>query len=690
MDAAEVKKRINQLTKEINRHRELYHTHDAPEITDEAYDTLFRELEALEKKHPLLADTSSPTKMVGGTVLDKFSKVAHKHPQWSFDDVFNEEELESWCQRGKKILQKQGITENPSYVCELKIDGLKVILTYKKGLFALGATRGDGTVGEDITANISGVKSLPKKLTEPVDCVVVGEAWLSQESFTALNEERRKKGLALFANPRNAAAGSLRQLDTSITKKRNLQIFCYEIDELFINGQEVILGTQEEVISKLQKLGFPVNPHQKKAVSTEDIQVYYGEWQEKRERLPYELDGIVIKVNERTLQKALGYTGKSPRFGVAYKFPAEQTTSIIEAITWQVGRTGALTPVAQVRPVQIAGTTVSRASLHNYDEIRRLDIHLSDTVIIQKAGDIIPEVVQVLPKLRKKEAKKVTVPKKCPVCHFPVERGVTLSDATANVYCTNTLCPARQSAGLSHAVSRKALNIAGFGGKIGEQLLQSTLIQDIGDLFLLQKKDLLSLPRFQERSASNIISAIEGAKEVLAERLLFAFGIRFIGEETAELIIKYLQEKKGFFGAQDPNQFLQALEEVSQKGWEMIPGVGSRVAESLYLWAKQESQKTLFSKLQKAGVKVLWSIQKPTSQIFSGETWVLTGELNSFTRTEAGDIIKENGGKVAGSISQKTNFLLAGDAAGSKLQKARILNIPVVSEKDFLKRLKQI
>lgn len=688
MDAeVQAKKRITELTKEINRHRELYHTLDTPEISDQAYDSLVRELEDLEKQFPTLALRESPTNKVGAVVLEKFRKITHRHPQWSFDDVFSAEGLEAWCQRGKKILEKEGYTETPSYVCELKIDGLKVILTYKKGVFVSGATRGDGVVGEDITENLLVLESFPKKLKEEVDCIAVGEAWLHQDTFLALNREREKNGEPLFANPRNAAAGSLRQLDTSVTKKRKLEVFLYEIDELQKNGQKEEIATQQEVVQKLKSLGFPINENQVVAKNTKEIEAYYQAWAAKKDSVPYDLDGIVIKVNERHLQKVLGYTGKSPRFGVAYKFPAVQTTSILQAVHWQVGRTGALTPVASITPTKIAGTTVSRASLHNYDEIERLDVRIGDTVIIQKAGDIIPEVVEVVTALRPKKNKKITEPTNCPVCHSSVARGETLNDETASIYCTNGVCPARITAGLTHAVSRKALNIPGFGGKTGGQLLTSGLVQDIGDLYLLTKEEVLALPRFAEKSTENLIQAIAEAKAVPASRLLFALGIRFVGEETAILITDFVQKNYAPTENQKPTDFFTLLEQVSMSEWESINGVGIRVAESIVTWFDTKANQKIFEKLEKAGVQVLWAAPKKRTTLFSGETWVLTGELDSFTREEASDIIKENGGTVAGSVSGKTTYVLVGKDPGSKAKKARDLGIPTVSEAQFQQRL---
>lgn len=687
-EQAQVKKRIAQLTKEINRHRELYHTKDAPEISDQAYDSLLEELGSLEESFPDFALAESPVKKVGAVILESFQKVIHRYPQWSFDDVFDNESLEAWVARGLRILEKETRGKQPTYVCELKIDGLKVILTYEKGILISGATRGDGKIGENITENLLVVKSIPSKLTAPVDCVVVGEAWLGHDTFLALNQERAKEELPLFANPRNAAAGSLRQLDTSVTQKRNIQVFCYEIDELVRDGKMVHLDTQKEVLRELATLGFPTNPHQEVALSVADIENYYQKWITHKTSVPYDLDGIVIKVNERALQKTLGYTAKSPRFGVAYKFPAEQSTSILRSIHWQVGRTGALTPVATIDPTRIAGTMVSRATLHNYDEIMRLDVRIGDTLVIQKAGDIIPEVVEVVRALRTKEQKKILAPKKCPVCGLPVARGTTLDDETASIYCTNSSCPARVSAGLRHAVSRKALNITGFGGKTGEQLLASGLVNDIGDLYLLSLDQLLVLPRFAEKSTKNLIASIAQAKEVAPAKLIFAFGIRFVGEETAELAVSYIQKKNEYEGKHKPTELIQEMQKISILEWEAIDGVGIRIAESIHRWSQSKEVAGIFEKLEKAGVRVVWApLKKIKSNIFANQTWVLTGELDSFTRTEATAIIKENGGSVTGSVSSKTSFVLVGAEPGSKAKKAESLGVPLVTEVEFQQKI---
>jgi DNA ligase (NAD+) len=667
-DIQKIQKRIKDLVCEINAHRERYHTHDAPTISDEAYDALARELVSLEETYPEFHQENSPTKKVGGVILESFEKVVHQHPQWSFDDVFDGEGLQAWCDRNNKNLRKSGIEDVPNYVCELKIDGLKIIVTYQNGKLVQGATRGDGREGENITENLRALKAFPKTLTSPVTGIFVGEAWMSKETFTTLNEGRKKRGEAPLANPRNAAAGSLRQLDTRITRERDLGVFFYEIDSLE-EYQGVIPETQKEVLEKIQHLGLPVNPHQKFVKNPEEIEAYYTFWNQQKTSAQYDIDGIVIKVNQRPLQQILGYTGKAPRFGVAYKFPAEQTTSRVEEVVWQVGRTGALTPVAHITPTRVAGTTVSRATLHNIDEIERLGVRLGDTIILQKAGDIIPEVVSVLPGLRSGEEKKIVAPKICPICQSKVERAETLVEETASLYCTNS-------------ASRKALSIEGLGGKTGELLVESGLVQDIGDVYLLSQEDILSLPRFAEKSAANLYQAITRRKEILATEFLYSFGIRFIGEETAELLISYIQKQKG--SPREVGNFLKELQSVTLLEWESIDGVGTRVAASIFEWAASPETKVIFQKLERAGVTLFWPERHSAQGIFSGQTWVLTGELLSFTRAEATAIIKKNGGTVTSSVTKKTTTVLAGAKAGSKLTEAQKLGIRVLAEVDFV------
>ncbi|MDP3957106.1 MAG: NAD-dependent DNA ligase LigA, partial [bacterium] len=586
----QAKKRVKKLIREIDEHRKRYHTLDQPTISDEAYDSLVRELEGLEREFPKLRSVTSPTLRVGGESLKAFRKVKHALRQWSFDDVFDFEELKAWDQKLKRFLKKQseeGISLNTKYqtpnthieyVCELKIDGLKIVLSYEKGVLKQGATRGDGETGEEVTENLRTIGSIPLRLGRPVDAVVVGEAWLSQKEFVRINAERQAKDEALFANPRNAAAGSIRQLDPKVVASRKLDSFIYDIDRIVTSDQKPETGkekengwqdgsvagyqlpvTQIEELELLQKLGFKVNPHHKLCRNVEAIQAYYEEWNKKRQSLPYALDGIVIKVNERKLQELLGYTGKSPRFGVAYKFPAQQATTIVEDVQVQIGRTGALTPVAHLKPVRVAGSVVSRATLHNFDEIARLDVRVGDTVIIQKAGDIIPEIVSVMKNLRSGKEKKIIQPKKCPICGSPVERQIIgnkqktrkregqipasselrrgepntkyqiPTKESAALYCLNPRCFAVLQEQIIHAVSKKGFNIVGMGEKIVELLMNEGLVKDMSDIFGLAPGDLAPLERFAEKSADKLALAIAKAKRVPLSKFLFALGIRYVG-----------------------------------------------------------------------------------------------------------------------------------------------------------------
>ncbi|HEX8974563.1 MAG TPA: NAD-dependent DNA ligase LigA, partial [Patescibacteria group bacterium] len=548
------KNRIEKLRKEIDRHRRLYYVLDQPEISDEAYDSLMVELEKLEREFPEFLSPTSPTQRVGGEPLKSFKKVRHVTRQWSFDDVFDFAELKAWEDKLKRMIEKTGLkSEKLEYVCEMKIDGLKMILTYENGNLTQGATRGDGVVGEDVTHNIKTIQSVPLELAHDADVIVVGECWLGKKELARINEERKKKGEALFANTRNAAAGSIRQLDPKIAASRRLDSFIYDLDALGSSTPKMQKGvelplTQMEELDLLEKLGFKVNKERRLCKSIDEVQKFYESWTDKRDKQDYEIDGIVIKVNSRILQEALGYTGKAPRWGVAYKFPAQQVTTVVEDIQVQVGRTGALTPVAHLRPVRVAGSVVSRATLHNEDEIKRLDVRIGDTVVIRKAGDVIPEVVEVVKNLRSGKEKMFKMPKKCPICGSAVEKkaiGVsphpsrsnrdTLSqrergEMSAALFCTNPKCFAVELQSIIHFVSRKGFDIVGLGDKIVEQLMQEGLISNAADIFELTKGDLEPLERFADKSAENLIEAIEKSKRIPLEKFLYALGIRFVGE----------------------------------------------------------------------------------------------------------------------------------------------------------------
>ena len=576
MDKIQAQNRIEKLRKEIDDLRYRYHVLDQPDVTDVVYDSLTKELRQLEDQFPEFFSPTSPTQRVGGTAVKGFKKVRHANRQWSFNDVFSYEELKAWDEKVKRMLEKSEFKdETLEYCCEMKIDGLKIILTYENGKLIQGATRGDGVIGEDITHNIRTIQSVPLELNEKISAVVVGECWLSKNELERLNIEREKNGEVLFANTRNAAAGAVRQLDPRIASKRKLDSFIYDIDQLNME----LPATQIEELAHLKSLGFKVNFDHKLCKSVDEIQDFYESWIEKKNEQDYEIDGIVIKINSRKLQDALGYTGKSPRWGIAYKFPAVQVTTVVEDIKVQVGRTGALTPVAHLRPVLVAGSVVSRATLHNEDEINRLDVRIGDTVVIHKAGDVIPEVVSVVKGLRTGKEKTFKMPDFCPICGGKVERQITTKkgekgceegknigkeikkgkngkkgderdegmvhvlcsmphDLSVAHYCTNPKCFAVEMGQLVHFVSRKGFDIVGFGESIVERLMTEGIVSNFADIFDLKVGDLQPLERFAERSAEKLIESIEKSKTISLEKFLYSLGIRFVGEETAVLIAK--------------------------------------------------------------------------------------------------------------------------------------------------------
>ncbi len=692
MNILEAKIRIAKLSREIAEHQKRYHTLDQPTISDQAYDSLMRELEHLEREFPKLRSQTSPSLRVGGEPIKAFHKVNHIVRQWSFDDVFDFSELKEWDKKLKRLLQKKIDKEGSldiEYVCELKIDGLKIVLTYEKGVLRQGATRGDGSIGEEVTENLRTIWSVPLKLNQPADAIAVGEAWLSEREWKRINAERKAAGEPAFANPRNAAAGSIRQLDSRITARRKLDSFVYGIDRL----ESKIPATQVEELELLKRLGFQVNEHYRVCKKAEEIEAYYQEWQKKRHNLPYGLDGIVVKVNERRLREILGHTGKTPRFGVAYKFPAEQVTTVVEDIQTQIGRTGALTPVAHLRPVSVGGSVVSRATLHNFDEIARLDVRVGDTVIIQKAGDIIPEIVSVLKNLRAGKEKKTQEPSVCPICGGEVRRIITgqKNDMSAALYCLNPKCFAREREKLIHAVSKKGLDISGLGEKAVELMMNEGLIKDIADIFALKAGDLVLLERFAEKSASKLAVSIQNSKRIPLAKFIFALGIRYVGEETADLIAKVairgIKSHKEITGLKD---IVKIFPKINVADWLAIKGIGQKSAESLAEWFQDEKYQELLRRLIDAGVAVILPKEPGVSgQPFYGLTFVLTGELNSFTRDEAKAMIKEKGGVVSSSVSKKTDYVVAGKNPGSKYDEAKKFGVKILDETGFAKILNE-
>ncbi len=675
-----MKERLKKLKELLEKHRYLYHVLDKPEISDEAYDSLMKELESIESEHPELITPDSPSQRVGGKPLKEFSKVKHQSQQWSFDDVFDFEELEKWEKKVKNFMEKEGIQdEKLEYCCELKIDGLKIVLTYENGKLIRGATRGDGVVGEDVTHNIKTIQSIPLLLNKDIDLTAVGEVWLSKKVLVKINKEREKLGEPVYANTRNLAAGSLRQLDPKITASRKLDSFLYDID----GGGESFAKTQFEEIEFLSELGFKTNTYGKVCKTIKDVQDFYNEWTKKKHSLDYELDGIVIKVNSNKIQKTLGYTGKSPRWGVAYKFPAEQVTTVVEDIVLQVGRTGVVTPVAHLRPVTVAGSTVSRATLHNEDEIKRLDVRIGDTVILQKAGDVIPDIVSVVTELRSKNSKPYVFPTHVPACGG--DGRIEKIPGQVAWRCVSTDSFDQQKRKFYYFVSKKCFNIDGLGPKIIDILLEQGLITSFDDIFTLKKGDLLSLPRFAEKSVDNLLESVETSRKITLARFLTSLSIDQVGEETAFDIAKH-------FGS------IEKIAQAKYEEIESIYGVGPIVAKSVYDWFKNVDNKKLIKNLLKQveiqseniggnGGNTSGSLGGNVNSKVSGKTFVFTGTMK-MDRIDAQEIVRKLGGDVSSSVSSKTSYVVAGDNAGSKLDKAKELGVEIIDEAKFLDLIK--
>jgi DNA ligase (NAD+) len=670
MDKKEAKKRIEKLKKEINHHSYLYHVLDNPEVDDAVWDSLKKELYNLEQKFPEFIMSDSPTQRVGGAPLPKFEKVVHDVRQWSFQDIFDEEELQDFFDRVERMLLKKGIKDSLEYVCELKIDGVHTVLNYEQGVFVRAASRGDGKIGENITQNIKTINSIPLHLNKDISAIVEGEVWMSNKEFNRLNKERKEKGEVEFANPRNAAAGSIRQLDSKVMASRKLDCYLYDLSKLDADN---FPKTQAEELKFLRKIGFKVNKHFKICKNHKQVVDYWKYWKENKDRESYWIDGVVIKLSNRKYQELLGYTGKAPRWAIAFKFPAERATTIVEDIVVQVGRTGALTPVAHLRPVKVAGSVVSRATLHNEDEVNKKDVHIGDTVVIQKAGDVIPEIVGPIKNLRSGKEKKFVMPKKCPVCDSDVFR----KEGEAATYCSNKKCYAQEREKLIHFVSKKGFNIDGLGDKIIEQLIQEGLVRDFSDIFDLKKGDLENLERFAEKSADNLIEAIDKSKIISSSKFLFSLGIRYVGEETAVLLA---DKSRGM----SLSKMIENLEKKSVRDFKLIDGIGEKVAESLYLYFHEKQKIREIKKLIENGVKFVRG-NKEVSDLLKGKTFVLTGSLQNLTRDEAKDKIRLMGGHMSSSVSKKTDFCLVGSDPGSKYEKAKKLGVKIINEKEFQK-----
>ncbi|MCD1025096.1 NAD-dependent DNA ligase LigA [Enterococcus montenegrensis] len=661
----ELAKKAAALRQELNTYAYEYYVKDNPTVEDYVYDKLYHDLVAIEASYPELVTPDSPTQRVGGQVLQGFEKVVHDVPLYSLNDVFNKEEIIAFTNRVTKELG-----ENVTYVCELKIDGLSVTLRYEEGLFIRGATRGDGTVGENITENLKTVRSIPLRLQEPLTIEVRGECFMPKKSFVALNEKRDEAGQAIFANPRNAAAGSLRQLDPKVTAKRNLDTFLYTV----VDFGPLHVDDQYTALKQLENVGFHVNKERRLCKNIDEIWAYIEEFHKRRTTLPYEIDGVVIKVNDFHQQDELGFTVKAPRWAAAYKFPPEEAQTTLLDIEWSIGRTGVITPTAVMEPVRIAGTTVSRASLHNVDFIKQKDLHTFDTVTIYKAGDIIPEVAQVVLPLRKKDSQPVSIPTTCPICGSEL---VHLDDEVA-LRCINPKCPALIKEGLRHFVSRDAMNIDGLGPKVLAQMYDHHLLTDVAGLYSLTREQLLTLPKIKEKSANNILQAIAASKDNSVERLLFGLGIRHVGAKAAKILAENFGD-------------LASIAIADKKSIISLDTLGETIADSVVTYFENEEVHELLQELKTAGVNFSFKgrvvQQSEIDSPFNGKTIVLTGKLTHYNRNEAKEKIENLGGKVTGSVSKKTDIVVAGEDAGSKLSKAEELGITVWNEEQMVEAL---
>ena len=643
--------RMKELVELLNRYATEYYTSDNPSVSDSEYDRLYRELVELEKAHPEQVLPDSPTHRVGGKILDGFEKYNHQYPLYSLQDAFSREELDAFDARVRKEL------DDVTYICELKIDGLSISLTYKQGLFVAGATRGDGSIGENITENLKRVKDIPLSLPEKLDITVRGECYMPRVSFDQVNQTRQENGEPEFANPRNAAAGTLRQLDTAVVAKRNLATFLYQ------EASPSTRDSQEKVLNHLEQLGFVVNPRRLLAHTMDEVWEFIQEVGRERDQLPYDIDGVVIKVNDLAGQEQLGFTVKAPKWAVAYKFPAEEKEAKLLSVDWTVGRTGVVTPTANLTPVQLAGTTVSRATLHNVDYIAEKDIRKDDTVIVYKAGDIIPAVLRVVESKRLSE-EKLDIPTICPSCESKL---LHFEDEVA-LRCINPRCPAQIKEGLIHFASRDAMNIAGLGPSIVEKLFAADLVKDVADIYRLTIEDFLLLDGIKDKSAQKLYQAIQSSKDNSAEKLLFGLGIRHVGSKASQLLLQHFHS-------------IESLAQANPEEVASIESLGSVIAQSLQSYFETEGAKILLSELKELGVNLDYKGQVvAVDAALSGLTVVLTGKLERLNRSEAKNKLESLGAKVTGSVSKKTDLVVAGADAGSKLQKAQELGIEIRDE----------
>jgi len=669
-----IKDRLTLLKKTIEKHRYNYHVLDQQDISDEALDSLKNELVQIETEYPDLVTADSPSQRVAGKPLDVFVKVPHKVAQWSFNDAFSEEDVRKFDARVKRILKDQlGKDISPTYACELKIDGLKIVFEYQKGVLVTAATRGDGSVGENVTQNVRTIESVPLVLNKPVDIIVEGEAWMAKSDFKDLNKRQKKAGLPLYMNPRNVTAGSIRQLDSKMVADRKLRVFTYDVAQF-----KDTPDTQTEELETLHELGFKVNAHFTHCKNIEQVINFWKTWQVKAKKEDYWIDGVVIKVNERGYQEALGYTGKAPRFAIAFKFPAEQVTTVVEDIVLQVGRTGVLTPVAHLRPVLVAGSIVSRATLHNEDEIKRLDVRVGDTVILQKAGDVIPDIVKVLVEMRHKnnigKEKAYKFPTHVPECGG--DGSIERIEGQAAWRCVFKDSSAQLRRKLYHFVSKHAFDINDCGPKVIDTLLDNNLIATASDIFTLEKGDLLALPRFGEKSADNLMRGIETAKSVTLPRFVFALSVSQVGEETAYDLAEH-------FGS------IQKIQKATYKELEAIDGVGEVVAQAIVDWFFDKKNIIELGKLlslckvQKMGSGAIYF-----NNNIAGKIFVLTGTLETMSRDDVKALIKKAGGKVSSTVSKNTDYVVAGENSGSKYDEAKKMGVKILTEEEFNNLLK--
>jgi DNA ligase (NAD+) len=657
----DIERQAEQLRDELRRHEHLYYVLDAPEISDAEYDEMMRRLKALEDQHPELASSDSPTQRVGGKPREGFVKVRHSSPMLSLDNALNEVELRDFDRRVRGLLDGASYR----YVVELKLDGLSMAAHYRDGRFTQALTRGDGTIGEDVTENARTIRSLPLRVRSDLkEFEVRGETVMGQRAFERLNAERDEKGLSRFANPRNAAAGSLRVLEPQITASRRLEYYTY----FLLSAGQPVADSHWASLARLKKMGFKVNPHANVCADVEEVLEFCAHWEAQRESLPYEIDGVVVKVDSIEQQRQLGFTAKAPRWAIAYKYPARQATTTVEAIEVQVGRTGALTPVARLKPVEVSGVTVSRATLHNEDEIERLGLQIGDEVVIERSGDVIPKVVRV--SSQGSWRKPFRMPSKCPVCGSPIVR----EEGEAASRCINATCPARLKETILHFSSRNVMNIDGLGDALVDQLVDRGIVKSIADLYGLKIEDLMNLDRMGVKSAGNVIRNIYNSRNNPLPRVISGLGIRFVGERTAVFLAEA-------FGSMD------ALAGATESELQMAEEVGPKVAAAIEQFFRVPANRELIDRLRSAGLPFTYESKRPKAGPLEGMTIVLTGTLPTMSREEATELIEKAGGKVSGSVSKKTTFVVAGDDAGSKLKKARELGIPVVSEADLREKL---